>query len=63
MQTDSKAPAEQEQMSLSPIRLPVSLKQWLQQKAIKNRRSFNSEAVVIFEQLREQETTHATQAH
>ncbi|MBK9440739.1 MAG: hypothetical protein IPN53_05230 [Comamonadaceae bacterium] len=40
--------------------MPVSLKQWLQQKAIKNRRSFNSEAVVILEQLREKEVTHAT---
>lgn len=60
MRTVNPACAEQEQMSLCPIRLPVSLKQWLQQKAIKNRRSFNSEAVVIFEQLREKEATHAT---
>lgn len=59
MKTVAQADSEQEQMSLCPIRLPVSLKQWLQQKAIKNRRSFNSEAVVILEQLREKEATHA----
>lgn len=59
MKTVTPADSEQEQMSLCPIRLPVSLKQWLQKKAIKNRRSFNSEAVVILEQLREKEAAHA----
>lgn len=59
MKIATPADSEQEQMSLCPIRLPVSLKQWLQQKAIKNRRSFNSEAVVILEQLREKEAAHA----
>lgn len=60
MKSNSNATTAQEQMSLCPIRLPVTLKQWIQQKAIKNRRSFNSEAVVLFEQLKEQEEAHAT---
>lgn len=51
--------SDRHQIATYPLRLPAELKQWLQQKAIDNRRSFNAEVVVSLEQLQKQEAAHA----
>ena len=55
-----KKTSDRHQTATYPLRLPAELKQWLQQKAIGNRRSFNAEVVVTLEQVQKQEPTHAT---
>lgn len=51
---------DKHQTATYPLRLPAELKQWLQQRAVDNRRSFNAEVVVTLEQIQKQETAHAT---
>ena len=52
--------SDRHQISTYPLRLPPELKQWLQQKALDNRRSFNAEVVVTLEQVQKQEPIHVT---
>lgn len=57
----TKSPTtDRHQVATYPLRLPPALKQWVQQKAVENRRSFNAEIVVSLERLQKQEPTHAT---
>ena len=42
-------------LTLSPVRLPQDLKDWLKHRAIDNRRSMNSEVVVRLEESRARE--------
>ena len=51
---------KRQQQATYPLRLPAELKQWLQQKASNNRRSFNAEVVVMLEQVQRTEATNAT---
>lgn len=39
----------------SPVRIPPELKDWLKQKAVDNRRSFNSEVIQRLEESRTQQ--------
>lgn len=51
---------DRQQQATYPLRLPAELKQWIQQKASDNRRSFNAEVVVMLEQVQKTEAANAT---
>jgi plasmid stability protein len=46
---------ESKELVVTTMRLPANLRKWLKIRAINNNRSFNSEAIELFEREKERE--------